>query len=150
MRCIQDGVKVVTVTPTALKQTPDSTLDLLRKSGVVVREVEGNGRPRKLADGDIKKILAIRCGGMSFYKISNLTAIPKSTVFDYYKRYEKDPVGESDIEGVEIEAARRIFSRLLEADMDDEINELAAAGQKSGSIDEIGRILKEIEIILYC
>jgi len=148
--CMRNGVKSISVTPTALKQTRETTINLLRKNGIEVREIKSRGRPRRLIKDDIKKILAIRQSGMSFYKISNLTQIPKSTVFDYYRRYEGPPVRESDVRGIEIEEVRRAFAELLRKDIDDEINELAIKGQKSEDPGEIEKILKEIEIILYC
>ncbi|MEE8402285.1 MAG: hypothetical protein V3R93_00880, partial [Candidatus Hydrothermarchaeaceae archaeon] len=105
---------------------------------------------RKLAKGDVKKILAIRQSGVSFYKISNLTRVPKSTVFDYCQRHEGAPISEHEIKCIEVQEARRIFAKLLERDVDDEINELSARGQKSDDLEEIKSLLREIEIILYC
>ncbi len=148
--CMQNGEKSISVTPTALKQTRKTTIELLRNNGIEVREVKTSGRPRRLVKDDIKKILAIRQSGVSFYKISNLTNVPKSTVFDYYRRYEGAPVGESEIKGIEIGEVHRIFNELLRKDIDDEITELAIKGQKSEDLEEIEGILKEIEIILYC
>ncbi len=138
------------MTPTALKQTPKTTIDFLVKNGIGVKEIKGNGRPRKVREADIKRILAIRKSGLSFFKISNLVKVPKSTVFDYFGRYNWREVKESDIKSIEIEEARRIFDKLLERDLDDEISGLALAGQKSSDLEEIGSILREIEIILYC
>ncbi|MEE9564354.1 MAG: hypothetical protein V3V63_01455, partial [Candidatus Hydrothermarchaeaceae archaeon] len=65
-------------------------------------------------------------------------------------RYDGAPVREREIRGLEIAEARRIFTELLQRDIDDEINELAVKGQKSQDPEEIRDILKEIEIILYC
>jgi predicted transcriptional regulator len=149
-RCIRDGARSVSLTPTALKQTRDTTIELLRKSGIDVREVKSSGRPRKLVKADIKRVIAIRHSGVSFYKISNLMQIPKSTVFDYCKRYDGAPVKEREIRDTSIEEAHRIFNELLEKDIDYEVNELAARGQKSEDTEEIEDILREIEIILYC
>lgn len=149
-KCVQNGAMRISVTPTALKQTLKTTIGLLRKNGIEVEEVKSRGRPRKLIKDDVKKILAIRGTGVSFYKVSNLTQIPKSTVFDYCNRYDGAPVREREIRGLEIAEARRIFTELLQRDIDDEINELAAKGQKSQDPEEIEEILKEIEIILYC
>lgn len=149
-KCVQNGVEGISMTPTALKQTPKTTMDFLMKNGIGVREIKGNGRPRRLGDSGIKRILAIRKSGLSFFKISNLVKVPKSTVFDYFGRYNGREIKESDIKSIELEEARRIFNELLERDIDDEISGLALAGQKSSDLEEIGSILKEIEIILYC
>jgi hypothetical protein len=149
-RCIRDGVKCISVTPTALKQTKKDTIKALKKNGIDVNEVKSAGRPRRLAQDDIKRLIAIRHSGTSFYKISNLTHIPKSTVFDYCKRFDGAPVKEREIRAVSIEEARKIFGELIKKDLDDEVNDLAAKGQKSENLEEIEDILKEIEIILYC
>jgi hypothetical protein len=149
-RCIRDGARCISVTPTALKQTKKDTIEALKKNGIDVNEVKGAGRPRKLAEADIKRLVAIRHSGVSFYKISNLTHIPKSTVFDYCKRFDGAPVKEREIRDLSISEARKIFSELLRKDLDDEVNDLARRGQKSENLEEIEDILKEIEIILYC
>jgi hypothetical protein len=148
--CIKEKVGVITATPTALKQTHKSTLDLLLKNGIEIKRQENKGRPRKIGEAKIKKLLAIRHSGTSFYKISNLMHIPKSTAFDYCKRYGKAVPEECEIRDVKVEESRRIFGELLKRDLDDEVNDLARRGKASGDLDEIEEILREIEIILYC
>jgi transposase len=150
-RCIEDGVDCVTFTPTALKQTNEKTIKLLRENGVTVEEKDtGAGRPRKLSDSDIKKVVAIRSSGTSFHKISNLTRIPKSTVFDYCRRFDGAAPEAGEVRDVSLAEAKKIFTELLKKDLDDEVNDLATRGKKSESLSEIEEILREIEIILYC
>jgi hypothetical protein len=149
-RCVRDGVRCISITPTALKQTLSTTIELLRKNGVEVKEVKSSGRPRKLLEADIKKVIAIRHTGTSFYKISSLTKIPKSTVFDYCRRFDGAAPEEREIREVSIKEAKKMFGELLKKDLDDEVNELAARGQRTENLEEIEDILKEIEIILYC
>ncbi len=147
---IQEGVKGITATPTALKQTHKSTIELLLKTGIKVEKTESKGRPRKIGESDIKKLLAIRHSGTSFYKISSLLDIPKSTAFDYCKRHGGAVPGEREIRDISIEESNRIFGELLRRDLDDEVNDLARRGKKSEDLEEIEEILREIEIILYC
>ena len=149
-RCIRDGVACITVTPTALKQTNSKTLEALSKNGVTVEEVRSAGRPRKLSEASIKKLITIRHSGVSFYKISNLMHIPKSTAFDYCKRHAGATPGEREIKDVSISESHKIFAKLLKRDLDDEVNDLAKKGLKARDLEKIEAILKEIEIILYC
>ena len=147
---IQEGVKGITATPTALKQTQKTTIELLLKNGIKVEKTESKGRPRKIGESGIKKLLAIRHSGTSFYKISNLLHIPKSTAFDYCKRYGAAVPKEREIRDVSLGESHKIFGELLSRDLDDEVNDLATRGQKSEDLEEIEDILREIEIILYC
>ena len=150
-RCIENGVTCITLTPTALKQTNKNTIKLLHDSGIKVEEKDtGAGRPRKLIEADIKKVVAIRSSGTSFHKIANLTKIPKSTVFDYCRRFNGSVPEETEVRDVSLSEAKKIFAELLKRDLDDEVNDLAARGQRSESLEEIEEILREIEIILYC
>ncbi|MBU2560522.1 hypothetical protein KKA03_06470 [archaeon] len=148
--CIKEGVKCITATPTALKQTHKGTLDLLLKNGIEIKRQKSKGRPRKLAQADIKKLVAIRHSGTSFYKISSLMHIPKSTAFDYCKRYKGAVPKEREIRDVSLEESHRIFGELLKRDLDTEVNDLARKGKASDNLEEIEEILREIEIILYC
>jgi hypothetical protein len=148
--CVRDGVKCITATPTALKQTHKSTLEQLLKNGIEITKQKKKGRPRKLDDANIKKLLAVRHSGTSFYKIASLLDIPKSTAFDYCKRHGGAVPREREIRDISLGESHRIFGELLSRDLDDEINDLARRGKGSRNIEEIEDILREIEIILYC
>jgi predicted DNA-binding protein YlxM (UPF0122 family) len=142
--------KEISVTPTALRQTPKKNLQFLKEHGVRIREVKRRGRPRKLNSTDVKRILAMRKNGnLSFYKIANLTNIPKSTVFDYFKRHSDEEIDGREVEELQLKEAHRIFKSLIRKDIDEEITELAKRGCKSKSLDEVESIMREIEKIIF-
>jgi len=148
--CIRDGPKKITLTPTARKQTREGTIRALEGAGIAVIITPEKGRPRKLSGKNERKVFAMRKAGVSFNKIANLTGVARSTVFDYCKRREGPPVQESEVRALEIKEAHRVFSSILKKGLDGEIGELASRGQNTGDPEEIGDILKEIEIILHC
>jgi transposase len=148
--CVRKKIKRVSLTPTALKQTPEANIRFLEENGVEVREVRRSGRPRRLSEGEVKRVLTIRReGNLSFSKIANLTNIPKSTVFDYCKRYEGKALETREVRDLQIKEARRVLKELLSRDLDEEINELARRGCGSGDVEEIEKIIREINEIIY-
>jgi len=147
MECINCRVTKVTITPTALKQTPDATLQLLKDNGVELVRVTARGRPRKLAEGTVKRILAMRQEDVSFYKIARLTGMPKSTVYDYWTRFKDVKVGEEELRSIKVREARRLFKDLIEIGLGGEITDLARRGHASSNVEEMAYILEEIEHI---
>lgn len=148
MRCAERRAKEVTVTPTAVRQTPESTLQFLEKNGVKVREIRRSGRPRKLSDAQVRKIVAMRQSDVSFYKIARITGVAKSTVFDYYRRNRDMRIQGQEIRLAEIDEAHKVLKRLMKTDIDEEISELARRGYNSNDVDEITQVMAEIEEII--
>ncbi len=144
-KCIAVGVRRISVTPTALRQTPKRNLEFLEKNGIAIEKIVRNGRPRKLSGEQIKKILAIRQSKLSFYKIASLTGVPKSTVFDYYNRCNGEQLKEEEINALQIKEAHKLLRILLERDISGEITELARRGCSSKDINEIRDIMLRIE-----
>jgi predicted transcriptional regulator len=143
--CSRRGVRKISVTPTALRQTPERNLEFLEKNGIVIEKIVRNGRPKKLSNEQVKKILATRQSKLSFYKISSLTGIAKSTVFDYYKRYSGEQLKEEEVNELQIKEAHKLLKILLERDISEEITELARRGCSSKNINEIRDIMMRIE-----
>lgn len=144
-KCVAVGVRKISATPTALRQTPKSNLEFLQRHGVVIRKIVRNGRPRKLSMEQVKKILATRQSKLSFYKIATLTGIAKSTVFDYYNRYDGEQLKEEEINELQIKEAHKLLKILLERDVSEEITEFARRGCTSKDISEIREIMMRIE-----
>lgn len=146
--CVKKKAERITLTRTAWKQTPRATLDFLRSKGVRVRVLGARGRPRRLSRREVRRILAMRQRGMSYYKISRLTGIPKSTVYDYCMRHEGLSLREEEVLGFELQEARRLLGKLMKAGLSEEITALARRGYASSSPEEILYILGEIENIV--
>ncbi len=144
--CVERGVSRITLTPTAARQTPAETLAFLSESGVEVEVVASRGRPRKLDDARVRKILAMRKAGMSFYRIAGMTGIPKSTVFDYFRRYAGVVLSEEEVEKVELGEAKRVLERIAE-NLDGEAGRLAALALEAESRAELEYYLQEL--LLY-
>jgi hypothetical protein len=145
-RSIEGGVKRVSFTPTALRQTSEGTLGLLRAAGVEIRCVQRRGRPRRLTDEEGRKVLAIRRAEpwMSFTKIGDLLGIPKSTVFDTFLRYQGETVREEEVRELQVSEGKRLLRTLLAEDLDEEINRLALRGYCSEDPEEIREILEDL------
>jgi hypothetical protein len=138
----------ITVTPTALRQTPKATIQSLKERGVKVRIVESKGRPRKLDHRQIKRILAMKKSDVSFYRIARLTGVPKSTAFDYYKRYGVKDLEEKEVEALQLKEARRVFQRILAQDPGGEIGALAKRGCNCRDLREMEYIARELNEII--
>lgn len=145
---LSSNIARITITPTALRQTPRKTLEFLLDKGVDIRRKAEKGRPRRLAHEEVKRILAVRKCAVSFYKIESLTGIPKSTAFDYCKRYNCDDVSDGEVQDLQREQARSLFAAILEKDLDEEINRLAVKGMQSKSTVEMEELLRKIEDIV--
>jgi predicted DNA-binding protein YlxM (UPF0122 family) len=148
MECIKCRVTKVTITPTALRQTPDATLRLLKNNGVELVRVTARGRPRKLGKGQVKRILAMRQEDVSFYKIARLIGVAKSTVYDYWTRFKEVKVGEEELHRVKVREARKLFRGIIKTGLGGEITDLARRGYASTSVEEMAYILEEIEDII--
>ncbi len=148
-KCLRN-VAEVSVTPTALKQTPKENLKFLEENGIKIRIVNRRGRPRRLVEKDIRRILAIRRdSGLSFYRISRMLGIPKSTVFDYFRRYSTEELDGKYIEELKISEARSLFHQLMKSDIDDQIIALAKQGYESNDLAEIEEIMREIKELIF-
>jgi hypothetical protein len=142
------GSEEITITPTAMKQTPTDTIQSLKERGIRVRVVESRGRPRTLSQGQIKRILAMKKSDVSFYRIARLTGVPKSTAFDYFKRYGDREMGEEDVEALQLKEARRIFQRIMAQDPGGEIGALARRGCSCQDLREMEYIARELNEII--
>jgi predicted transcriptional regulator len=147
-RLVDNQINSITLTPTALKQTPRKTLDFLQERGVRIVRREEKGRPRKLSQEEVKRILAIRKCDLSFYKIARLMGLPKSTVFDYFNRYRNLEVSDEDVKDLQIEKARALFAEVLEKNISEEISQLAVQGINSDDIAEMEELLRRLEDIV--
>lgn len=147
-KCIESKVSKITLTPTTLRQTPKATIDLLKNKGVKVKVLRARGRPRKLSSAQVKRILAIRQRELSYYKIARITGIPKSTAYDYCRRYQGTELVEYEIQRAEVREAKRLFRSIIKAGLDEEVTELARRGYVSSDFEEIAYILGEIENIV--
>lgn len=145
---IDSGVREVTLTPTAKKQTPERTLAILEEAGVRITVEGTRGRPRRLSDNDVRRILAIRGSDVSVYKIANITGIPKSTVHDYLMRNCGTAVCEDEVAMARLSEARRIFNTILAQDLSDEINRLARRGFQTENLGEMEYLVSEINEII--
>lgn len=146
--CLRSNVEKITITPTALRQTPDKTLESLREKGVKI-EVRGpRGRPRKLTGESVKRVMAMRQRGLSYYRIARLTGLPKSTVFDYCQRYGNMSLAEEEINEQELREAKNFLEKLRKAGLSDELTSLAAKGCAANEPREIAYILVEIEKVM--
>lgn len=149
-RIVEEGIGEITMSRTALKQTPKETISFLKENGVSIRELRRCGRPKVLDEDQIDRILTMKKeGGLSFKKIENLTGVAKSTVFDYYKRYNGKKLGKEKIFRIEREVAHSTFRTLLREDLCDEVNELAKRGLLSRDIGEMEALIREIGDIIY-
>jgi len=141
---VKRGITKISITNTALKQTPAKTLEFLRKNGIKIEVLQRRGRPKKLEEKDITKIMAARQEGMSFYKISDLLNIPKSTIFDYYKRNEDKKIRKEEIEEIKIREAKKLFERIINSSSHEKIKQLAIEGMEAGNQKDIEFILRGI------
>ena len=146
--CCREGVREVVLTPTALRQTPEGNLEFLREKGIKIVVRGTRGRPRKLAESGLKRVLAMRQRGLSYYKIARLTGMPKSTVFDYCRRYASTPLPEEEISRQELVEAKSFLEKLRKAGLSDELTLLAARGCAASSPRQIAYILGEIEKVM--
>lgn len=145
---IATGVRFIRITPTVLKQTPKETLDFLKANGVEVEIRAERGRPRRLSEKEVERVLAIRRSNLSFQKIASLTGVAKSTVFDYYKRNGHAEMSDEHVRTVQLQEAKAFLSALLEKNLNEEINELARGVLESGDLEEIERAVRKIEDIV--
>lgn len=149
-RIVEEGINEITMSRTALKQTPKETISFLKENRVSIRELRRRGRPKVLDEDQIDRILTMKKeGGLSFKKIENLTGVAKSTAFDYYKRYNGKKLGKEKIFRIEREVAHSVFITLLRKDLCDEVNELAKRGLLSRDIGEMETLIREIRDIVY-
>jgi predicted transcriptional regulator len=146
--CCRAGIREVVITPTALRQTPKGNLELLREKGIKVILRETRGRPRKLHQSGVMRVLAMRQRGLSYYRIARLTGLPKSTVFDYCRRHAGMPLPEEEVSRQELIEAKSFLERLREAGISDELTSLAARGCAATSPRQIAYILGEIEKVM--
>ncbi|MFQ5887649.1 MAG: hypothetical protein ACE5HY_03010 [Candidatus Hydrothermarchaeales archaeon] len=148
-KIVEGGIDEITVTKTALKQTPTETVSFLELNGVVVKKLERMGRPRKLDNKEIERILAMReSSRLSFKEIGDLTGLAKSTVFDYCKRKNGNLLEEEKISTIQREMAHSMFKMLLKKDLCDEVNELAKKGLVTNKVEEMEHLMREIEVIV--
>lgn len=143
--CVKSRVRKITLTPTSCKQTPNATVDFLKNSGIKIEVLRARGRPRKLSEQQVRRVLAMRQRNLSYYRIEGITGVPKSTAHDYWKRQLGAPLGEEEVQRAEFKEARRLFQHLMKAGLGEEITELAKRGYASTSAEEIAYILEEIE-----
>lgn len=148
-KILDKGLRFITITPTAKKQTPEETLEMLKKKGIEISLKEGRGRPRKLNRENVKRILAMRkAGPLSFKRIAATTGIPKSTAFDYFNRFKADRMDEGDIDGIQIKEAHRILRFIRDKNIGGEIGDLADRGLVTSDPEELQYILKEIDEVM--
>lgn len=147
-KCCRREIRKITLTPTALKQTPKKTLDFLRGEGVEIVVRRNRGRPRKLSQGGVKRVLAMRQRGLSYYRISRITKVPKSTVFDYCQRHGEMFLPEEEVNKQELLEAKSFLEKLRKAGLNDELTSLAAQGCASTKPEQIAYILGEIEKVM--
>lgn len=145
---IDSGVKEVTLTPTASKQTPEKTIAILEEAGVRITVEGTRGRPRRLSDKDVRRILAIRGSEVSVYKIATITGIPKSTVHDYLKRNCDIDICEEEVDRAQFQEAHRIFTTILAQNLSEEINRLAQRGFETRNVGEMEYLANEIKEII--
>jgi len=145
-RSIEAGVRRVSFTPTALRQTSERAIGLLTAAGMEVKCVQRRGRPRRLTNREGRKVLAIRRAEpwMSFTKIGDLLGVPKSTIFDTFLRYQGETVKEGEMRDLQVAEGKRLLQTLLAEDLDEEINRLALQGYCSEDPEEIRGILEDL------
>jgi hypothetical protein len=141
--CVERGIRRISLTPTAARQTPAKTLAFLRERGVEIEIVASRGRPRKLQEEKIRKILAMRKAGVSFYRIASVLSVPKSTVFDYFQRYSHVALPDSEVERVERDEVRRVLERVVQ-NFDGEARRLASLALEAESREELEYYLQEL------
>ncbi len=146
--CVARGIKRVTLTPTALRQTPERTISFLKGNGVKVEVVASRGRPRRLREADVKRLLAMRRAGVSFYKIARVLGIPKSTVFDYFKRYSHVRISDVEVEKLQVNEARRVLRRIASTCSDPEVRQMAERALSAANLEELEYYLQEILLCL--
>ncbi|NOZ59035.1 MAG: hypothetical protein GXO66_05610 [Euryarchaeota archaeon] len=142
--CVERGVRRISLTPTAARQTPERTLRFLRERGVEVEVVCSRGRPKKLGEEEVRKILAMRSAGVSFHRIARMLGIPKSTVFDYTRRYSHVALPRGEVEMVELGEARRVLRRIAGGSFDPELRRLASLALEAESREELEYYLREL------
>ncbi len=145
---ISSGVTLIKITPTALKQTPKATVDFLKSRGIDLEVSTERGRPRKLSQPEVERILAIRGSDLSFQKIARIIGVAKSTIFDCYQRHAGAVMSDEYVRGLQLQEARSFLTALLEKDLDEEINEIARTALESDDLAEIERAMRKIEGIL--
>ncbi len=146
--CVERGIKRISLTPTAERQTPAKTLAFLRERGVEIEIVASRGRPRKLQEEKVRKILAMRKAGVSFYRIASMLGVPKSTVFDYFQRYSHVTLPESEVKRLQISEARRVLENIARGNFETEIREIAERGLAAESVEELEYYLRELLLCL--
>jgi predicted transcriptional regulator len=146
--CQRREVREISLTPTALKQTPKKTLEFLKDKGVKIEVCGSRGRPRKLSLGRVKRILAMRQRGLSYYRIARLSGVPKSTVFDYCRRHWGITLSEEEVNRQELIEAKNFLRRLQRAGLGEELTALAREGCTAKRPEEIAYILGEIEKVV--
>lgn len=145
-KIVERGIREITITPTALKQTHKGTISFLESNEVSVKKLERKGRPRKLDDKKIEQILAMRSSSRLSYKgIGDMTGVAKSTVFDYCKENDGKLLEEKTILVLQRKIARTFFNYLSSKDLCDEVNELARKGLVTNDVNEMEYIMQEIK-----
>lgn len=142
--CIARREETVSATPTALRQTPRAALRRLEEHGVRIEMVERLGRPRKLSEREVKRLLAIKTSDLSFYRVASITGIAKSTVFDYWKRYGDTELAPAEVEEVQRQEAERVMKGVLELNLDEDINSLVLKGLR-GNLEDMREVLQELK-----
>lgn len=143
-KIIKANIKKISLTPTAYKQTPDKTIRFLKEEGIEIEVLQRRGRPRKLGKEEITKIMAARQEGLSFYRISKVLNIPKSTIFDYYKRNKHLKINNEEIEEIKIREAKKLFEKIITNSPNEKIKQLAIEGINSNNQEDIEFILRGI------
>ncbi len=137
-------IKKISLTPTAHKQTPDKTIRFLKEKGIEIEVLQRRGRPKKLGKEEITKIMAARQEGLSFYRISKMFNIPKSTIFDYYKRNKHLKINNEEIEEIKVKEAKKLFEKIITNSSNEKIKQLAIEGIRANSQEDIEFILRGI------
>jgi len=148
-KIVAEGIDEITVTKTALKQTPHETISFLDMNGVLVRKLERTGRPRTIDDTQREQILAMRKSSrLSFKEIGDMIGVPKSTVFDYCRGDTGIILEDGRMSVIQRETALSMFKMLLKKDLCDEINLLAQKGLLTANVSEMEYLMREIEDIV--
>ncbi len=148
-KIVAEGIDEITVTKTALKQTPPETISFLEMNGVLVRKLKRKGRPRIIDDAKLEQILAMRKGSrLSFKEIGDMIGVPKSTVFDYCRGDNGVVLEDGRMSFIQRETALSMFKTLLKKDLCDEVNLLAQKGLLSTNVSEMEYLMREIEDIV--
>ncbi len=148
-KIVAGGINEITVTKTALKQTPSETISFLNMNDVLVKKLERTGRPRTIDDTKLEQILAMRKSSrLSFKEIGDMIGVPKSTVFDYCRGDTGIILEDGRMSFIERETALSMFNMLLKKDLCDEVNLLAQKGLLTTDVSEMKYLMREIEDIV--